>query len=272
MRTWDDVRADALCCTRCRLSRGRTQVVFGVGDPKASLMFVGEAPGFHEDRLGEPFVGRAGRLLDSLCADVGLSRNHGVYITNVLKCRPPANRDPQPDEIASCRPYLQEQLSHIDPGVVVTLGAFATRLLLEDVTGGPIDPARVPVSRVAGYRFDLAGRTLIPTFHPAAALRGNEGALACLRRDLRLAADVLAGRVPTAAEALGLNRPAQPGPEHRREPGRDRRREPGPDPRREPGPDPRAEPGPDRRREPGPDRRREPGPDPRREPVQGRLL
>jgi uracil-DNA glycosylase len=180
-------------------------VVFGVGDPKASLMFVGEAPGFHEDRQGVPFVGPAGQLLDTLCAEVGLSRERGVYITNVLKCRPPANRDPRPDEIEACKPFLVEQLTHIDPSVVVTLGAFATRLLLEQVTSGPPDPWRIPVSRIAGYRFDLGGRTLIPTFHPAAALYGNETALRALRRDLRLAADVLVGRVPTAAEALGLS-------------------------------------------------------------------
>jgi DNA polymerase len=242
------VRADALGCTRCRLSKGRTQVVFGVGDPKAALLFVGEAPGFHEDRLGEPFVGRAGQLLDQLCADVGLSRDHGVFITNVLKCRPPGNRDPLPDEIASCQPYLREQLALVDPGVIVTLGAFATRLLLGQVTDGPADPSRVPVSRVAGYRFDLAGRTLIPTFHPAAALRGNAEALGCLRRDLRLAAGVLAGSVPTAAEALGLHRQAKPNEIPRREPEQAPRREPEQAPRREP------------------------EQAPRREPVQGRLL
>ncbi|CAN5215765.1 hypothetical protein BH20ACT9_BH20ACT9_20540 [soil metagenome] len=204
MRSFEHLRDEALGCTRCRLARGRTQVVFGVGDPDADLMFVGEAPGFHEDRRGEPFVGRAGQLLDRLCAEVGLSRASGVYITNTVKCRPPDNRDPQPDEIASCRPYLAGQLAHVDPGVVVTLGAFATRLLLGDVTDGPPDPWKVPVGSVAGYRFALGPRTLIPTFHPAAALRGNAGALSCLRRDLGLAADVLAGRVPTAAEALGL--------------------------------------------------------------------
>lgn len=212
MKSWEELQAEALACTRCRLAQGRTQVVFGVGDPNASLMFVGEAPGFHEDRQGIPFVGRAGQLLDSLCAAVGLSRERGVYIANVLKCRPPANRDPLPDEIAACRPFLAEQLAHVDPRVVVTLGAFATRLLLEQVTGGPPDPWRIPVSRVAGYRFDLGGRTLIPTFHPSAALRGNEQARTALRRDLWLASEVLAGRVPSAAEALGLVEPSQPSP------------------------------------------------------------
>ncbi|HWB72118.1 MAG TPA: uracil-DNA glycosylase [Egibacteraceae bacterium] len=211
MRSWQQLRADASGCTRCRLAAGRTQVVFGVGDPDAGLMFVGEAPGYHEDRQGEPFVGAAGQLLDRLCAEVGLSRRSGVYIANVLKCRPPGNRDPLPDEIASCRPYLHEQLAHVDPAVVVTLGAFATRLLLGDVVGGPPDPSKVPVSKVAGYRFDLGGRTLIPTFHPAAALRGSPTAMSALRRDLRLAAGVLAGRVPSAVEALrDARRPAPP--------------------------------------------------------------
>ncbi|HUH08267.1 MAG TPA: uracil-DNA glycosylase [Egibacteraceae bacterium] len=208
IRSWDDLRADALGCTRCRLAQGRTKVVFGVGDPQASLMFVGEAPGFHEDRTGEPFVGRAGQLLDQLCAEVGLSRDAGVYIANVLKCRPPGNRDPQPDEIEACRPYLAEQIAAIDPGVIVTLGAFAMRLLLADVTRGPADPSKIPVGKVAGYRFDYDGRTLIPTYHPAAALRGNDAALSALRRDLRLAAAVVSGRVPTAAEALQAARAA----------------------------------------------------------------
>lgn len=202
MRSWDELRADALACTRCALAEGRTQVVFGVGDATAPLMFVGEAPGFHEDRQGEPFVGRAGKLLDELCAEVGFSRAQGVYIANVLKCRPPNNRDPQPDEIATCRPYLREQLAHVDPGVVVSLGAFATRVLLEEADPRPPDPWKVPVSKVAGYRFNLDGRTLVPTYHPAAALRGTGQALESLRRELRLAAGVLAGTVPTAAEAL----------------------------------------------------------------------
>lgn len=203
---WDELRTQALACRRCRLADGRTQVVFGVGDPQASLMFVGEAPGFHEDQQGEPFVGKAGQLLDTICAEVGLSRSEGVYIANVLKCRPPGNRDPEADEIASCRPFLRAQVDLVDPAVVVTLGAFATRALLEEADPGPKDPWRVPVSKVAGYRFHFHGRTLIPTYHPAAALRGNSQAMSALRRDLRLAADVVSGRVPTAAEALGLVR------------------------------------------------------------------
>jgi len=202
--TWDELRAQAKACTRCRLAETRTQVVFGSGDEQADLMFVGEAPGAQEDLDGVPFVGRAGQLLDALCAEVGLSRAHGIYISNVVKCRPPQNRNPQPDEIESCQPYLRAQLAHVDPKVVVTLGAFATRLLLGDANPGPPDPSKVSVGKVAGYRFNLDGRTLIPTYHPAAVLRGNATARHALSRDLHLAAEVLAGRVPTAAEALGL--------------------------------------------------------------------
>ncbi|HEV2713104.1 MAG TPA: uracil-DNA glycosylase, partial [Gaiellaceae bacterium] len=121
-------------CTRCRLAQGRTQVVFGVGNPHADLMFVGEAPGFHEDKQGLPFVGQAGKLLDKLLAGIGLDRGD-VYICNVLKCRPPGNRDPQPDEIESCEPHLFRQIELIQPRVVATLGNFATKLLSGKPTG-----------------------------------------------------------------------------------------------------------------------------------------
>lgn len=166
-------------------------------------MFVGEAPGAQEDLDGVPFVGRAGQLLDALCAEVGLSRTHGLYISNVVKCRPPQNRNPQPDEIESCQPYLRAQLAHVDPKVVVTLGAFAMRSFLADVEPSLPNPTKIAVGKVAGQRFDLGGRTLIPTYHPAAALRGNATARRALARDLRLAADILAGRVPQAAAAVG---------------------------------------------------------------------
>ena len=121
-------------CTRCRLAQGRTQVVFGAGDPEAELMFVGEAPGFHEDKQGIPFVGQAGKLLEKLLAGIGLARSE-VYIANVLKCRPPGNRDPQPDEIESCEPHLFRQIELIHPRVVATLGNFATKLLSGKPTG-----------------------------------------------------------------------------------------------------------------------------------------
>jgi uracil-DNA glycosylase len=151
-------------CTRCRLSQGRTQVVFGIGNPTADLMFVGEAPGFHEDKQGIPFVGQAGKLLDKLLAGIGLERSE-VYIANVLKCRPPGNRDPQPDEIESCEPHLFRQIELIQPRVVATLGNFATKLLSGKPTG---------ITRVHGQEQEvtLGGNhvLLYPLYHPAAAL------------------------------------------------------------------------------------------------------
>jgi uracil-DNA glycosylase len=151
-------------CTRCRLAQGRTQVVFGAGNPHADLMFVGEAPGFHEDKQGIPFVGQAGKLLDRLLAGVEL-RREDVYIANVLKCRPPGNRDPQPDEIEACEPHLFRQIELIEPKVVATLGNFATKLL----SGRP--PG---ITRVHGQeqRLTIAGRSVLlyPLYHPAAAL------------------------------------------------------------------------------------------------------
>ena len=150
-------------CTRCRLS-GRTQVVFGVGNPHADLMFVGEAPGFHEDKQGVPFVGQAGKLLDKLLGGIGLERSE-VYIANVLKCRPPGNRDPQPDEIESCEPHLFRQIELIQPRVVATLGNFATKLLSGKPTG---------ITRVHGQdqEVTLGGNRVLlyPLYHPAAAL------------------------------------------------------------------------------------------------------
>ena len=151
-------------CTRCRLSQGRTQVVFGVGNPHADLMFVGEAPGFHEDKQGVPFVGQAGKLLDKLLGGIGLERSE-VYIANVLKCRPPGNRDPQPDEIESCEPHLFRQIELIQPRVVATLGNFATKLLSGKPTG---------ITRVHGQdqEVTLGGNSVLlyPLYHPAAAL------------------------------------------------------------------------------------------------------
>jgi DNA polymerase len=151
-------------CTRCRLSQGRTQVVFGVGNPHADLMFVGEAPGFHEDKQGVPFVGQAGKLLDKLLGGIGLERSE-VYVANVLKCRPPGNRDPQPDEIESCEPHLFRQIELIQPRVVATLGNFATKLLSGKPTG---------ITRLHGQdqEVTLGGNRVLlyPLYHPAAAL------------------------------------------------------------------------------------------------------
>ena len=148
--SWADLEREALACTKCPLAETRTQVVFGVGDPHADLLFVGEGPGEQEDLTGEPFVGRAGRLLTSLIEGIGLTRAQ-VYIANVVKCRPPGNRDPLPLEIESCRPYLEAQVAFIEPQVVVTLGNFATKLLLDTKDGitklrGP----GVPVPRRRG--------------------------------------------------------------------------------------------------------------------------
>ncbi len=171
-----DLQATAMGCTRCPLAEGRTQVVFGEGDPDASLLVVGEAPGAEEDRQGRPFVGRSGQLLDRLLREeAGLERSE-VYIANVVKCRPPGNRDPRPDEIAACRPYLDAQRDAIGARVVLTLGNFSTKLLLDTTVG---------ITRTRGqvYPFGPQGTVLIPTFHPAAALRGGGEVLAKMRAD-----------------------------------------------------------------------------------------
>src|SRR5262245_51889127 len=151
-------------CTTCALAQGRTQVVFGSGSPNADLMFVGEAPGFHEDQQGVPFVGQAGKLLDTLLGGIGLTRAD-VFVANVLKCRPPGNRDPLPEEIAACEPHLFRQIELIQPKLVATLGNFATKLL----SGKPAG-----ITRVHGYEQEvtLGARTVLlyPIFHPAAAL------------------------------------------------------------------------------------------------------
>lgn len=177
-----ELRDEALSCTACRLSETRNNVVFGVGDPDANLMLVGEAPGKNEDLQGEPFVGAAGHLLDELMSGIGITREQ-AYIANVLKCRPPGNRDPKPDEIDSCKGYLREQIKMIHPKVVLTLGNFATKLILPTETG---------ITRMRGQQFNWwLGATLIPTFHPAAALRGRPQVKEQMREDFALAATVL---------------------------------------------------------------------------------
>jgi DNA polymerase len=181
------LEAEALACTRCRLAETRTQVVFGVGDPQADLVFVGEGPGEQEDLQGEPFVGRAGKLLTNLIEGIGLTRAD-VYIANVVKCRPPGNRDPQADEIEACRPYLEAQMAFIRPGVVVTLGNFATKLLLD---------TKVGITKLRGQEFPYGGAdgapgVLIPTLHPSAVLRNGGVALAQARADFVLVKRALA--------------------------------------------------------------------------------
>jgi uracil-DNA glycosylase len=155
-------------CVRCPLHEGRTKVVFGSGNADADLMFVGEAPGMHEDLQGLPFVGRAGKLLDELLEEVGLRRSD-VFITNVLLCRPPGNRDPQPVEIDTCKPYLQRKIELIEPKVICTLGNFATKLLTRSQRGITGVHGRPQVH-------ELGGRTVrvYPLYHPAAALRSTK--------------------------------------------------------------------------------------------------
>jgi uracil-DNA glycosylase len=197
MRTLEEAALEASTCTLCRLANGRTQVVYGVGDPHADLMFIGEGPGYHEDRQGAPFVGAAGQLLNRMLNEIGLSRED-VYIANCVKCRPPNNRDPLPDELDACTPYLREQIKLVDPHVVVTLGNFATRYVLN---------RQVSISRVRGQRFQIGSRVVIPTFHPAAILHGGGEAspqMAMLRSDFQAVRDALAEIPEPVEEQLGL--------------------------------------------------------------------
>ena len=195
----EELRNRALVCTQCGLAETRTQVVFGVGDPQARLMFVGEAPGKNEDLQGEPFVGAAGKLLDTLLGEIGMQRAE-VYIANVLKCRPPGNRDPRPDEIGSCKGYLREQIRLIEPEVVMTLGNFATKLLLNTETG---------ITRLRGQAHPWwLGAQLVPTFHPAAALRSGDRVTNQMREDFALVRSIL--EAPRQAEVAPAEEPVDP--------------------------------------------------------------
>jgi DNA polymerase len=184
--TLAEVEAASHECRLCKLAGGRTQVVFGAGARDADLMFVGEGPGEQEDRQGLPFVGRAGQLLTQLVEGIGLTRSE-VYIANVVKCRPPGNRDPEPEEIESCAPWLDRQLELVHPRVVVTLGNFATKLLLATKEG---------ITKLRGreFAFSRAGvdAVLVPTLHPAAVLRGGGQRLAEVRSDFVRVKRVLA--------------------------------------------------------------------------------
>ena len=179
------VESQALTCTRCPLSQSRTQVVWADGNLDSDVMIIGEAPGFHEDQEGRPFVGAAGKLLDRLLGDVGLDRTQ-VAIVNVLKCRPPGNREPLPSEIETCKPYLQAQLAYMQPKVIVTLGNFATRFILEEQVG---------ITKARGRRYLRKGSVVVPTFHPAAALRGGRwggvSPVDAIREDLGIVRQVL---------------------------------------------------------------------------------
>src|ERR671917_2841658 len=204
---------EASGCVRCPLHQGRTKVVFGSGNANSDLMFVGEAPGMHEDQQGLPFVGRAGKLLDQLLEEVGFQRSD-VFITNVLLCRPPGNRDPQPDEIETCKPYLHRKIELIEPKVICTLGNFATKLLTRSQRGITSVHGRPQVH-------ELGGRTvrIFPIYHPAAALRSTR-TLEELREDFAKLPALLAepAPVPIGAVAPVAAAMAAAGPEPEPEP------------------------------------------------------
>jgi uracil-DNA glycosylase family 4 len=185
------VRDEIGDCRRCKLASGRTHIVFGVGNPAADLMFVGEGPGEDEDRKGEPFVGRAGQLLTEIITNgMGLRRSD-VYIANVIKCRPPGNRNPEPDEIAACQPFLSAQIDAVAPRVIVALGKFAAQTLLGTT---------MPISKLRGRWFDFRGRRLMPTFHPSYLLRTpSEKKLAW--EDIKLVMQELDLPLPKAAKS-----------------------------------------------------------------------
>jgi DNA polymerase len=199
-------RDEVAGCTKCALAKGRTQVVFGSGSPTADLMFVGEAPGFHEDKQGVPFVGAAGQLLGKLLAGIGMTRDE-VFVVNVLKCRPPGNRDPQPDEIEACEPHLWRQIELIQPKVIATLGNFATKLL----SGKPLG-----ITRVHGVEQEvvLGGNRVVlyPLFHPAAALY-TPRMLEVLETDFRRLPDLLGGATAPPAPVVELVAPPAAEPE-----------------------------------------------------------
>lgn len=187
-------------CERCKLATlGRTQVVFGVGNPHASIMFVGEAPGFNEDQKGEPFVGAAGKLLNDLLASAGLSRDQ-IYIANVIKCRPPNNRDPEQDEVETCKPFLMQQIQLIKPKLVCTLGNWATQTLLE---------RKVGITKVKAQAFYMKDFVLFPLLHPAAALhQGN--LLPTLKEDFKKLKEFLDKNTKPAEPTSSTPTPAAP--------------------------------------------------------------
>lgn len=188
-RTLAEAAADASTCTKCRLSGGRTQVVYGVGSPDADLMFIGEGPGFNEDKQGIPFVGAAGQLLNTMLQEHGIPRED-VYIANVIKCRPPNNRDPEPDEVDTCKPFLMQQIQMIRPKLVCTLGNWATQTLLE---------RKVGITKVKAQAFYMKDFVIFPLLHPAAALhQGN--LLDTLKEDFKKLKDFLDRHTQQSAE------------------------------------------------------------------------
>jgi uracil-DNA glycosylase len=187
--TWESLRSEVLACTKCALHGSRTQGVFGVGNREAQWLVVGEAPGAEEDRRGEPFVGRAGHLLDAMLEAIGLSRGRNVYIANVLKSRPPGNRDPKPDEVAACLPYLMRQIELLKPRVMLAVGRIAAQNLLA---------TDAPLSRLRGkvYHYGELNTPLIVTYHPAYLLR-TPGDKRKAWEDLKFARSVFQGLNPT---------------------------------------------------------------------------
>ena len=187
-------------CERCKLAKlGRSQVVFGVGNPHASIMFVGEAPGSNEDLKGEPFVGAAGKLLNDLLASAGLSRDQ-IYIANVIKCRPPNNRDPEQDEVETCKPFLMQQIQLIKPKLVCTLGNWATQTLLE---------RKVGITKVKAQAFYMKDFVLFPLLHPAAALhQGN--LLPTLKEDFKKLKEFLDKNTKPAEPTSAASTPTAP--------------------------------------------------------------
>ena len=181
----ETIRTEALTCTKCRLAETRTQVVWADGNLDSDVCIIGEAPGFNEDKQGVPFVGAAGQLLDKLLTEIGLDRSQAA-IVNVIKCRPPGNRDPQTDEIEACRPYLSAQLNYMRPQVIITLGNFATKFILDSPVG---------ITKARGQIYARKGASIVPTFHPAAALRGGRfggiSTIDAMREDFRLVRNVL---------------------------------------------------------------------------------
>jgi len=197
--TLQDLSKSLHDCQRCKLAKlGRSQVVFGVGNPHASIMFVGEAPGFFEDQKGEPFVGAAGKLLNDLLQSAGLSRDQ-IYIANVIKCRPPNNRDPEPDEVETCKPFLMQQIQLIRPKLVCTLGNWATQTLLE---------RKVGITKVKAQAFYMKDFVIFPLLHPAAALhQGN--LLDTLKEDFKKLKEFLDRHSqPASAESAAPAAPA----------------------------------------------------------------
>jgi len=207
----DALREEVERCSSCVLAETRTRAVFGEGDPGADLMFVGEAPGYHEDQQGRPFVGQAGKLLEQLLASIGMTREQ-VFIANVLKSRPPNNRDPRPEEIDVCRPYLWRQIEIIKPKVICTLGNFATKLLSGDQTGITKVHGRPRATEIAGHPLYL-----YPIFHPAAALY-TPAMLTTLKEDFSRLPQLLAHAAPQpgeeAAQPPVAERPAWTPPRH----------------------------------------------------------